>query len=232
MKGNHFWAVFRKQWCDIRKNKEILIQFFLFPVLTVIMENSVKLEGMPEHFFVNLFAVMYVGMAPLTIMAGIIAEEKEKNTLRVLLQADVTPMEYLLGIGSPVFAGCMAGGIVFVVTGGYGGMEAVWFLALLAFGILVSMVIGAGIGTAGRNQMSATSITVPVMLVVSFLPMLSLFNAHIEKVAKYIYSQQICLLLQHLGEGSIGMESAGIILMNFLLGILFFGYAYRRCGLA
>lgn len=162
MKGNHFWAVFRKQWLDIRKNKTILIQLFMFPVLAVIMENSVNMEGMPEHFFVNLFAVMYVGMAPLTSMAAIIAEEKEKNTLRVLLQADVTPASYLFGIGSLVFLGCMAVGVVFAVTGGYRGRDAIWFLLLLAFGILVSMVIGAGIGTAGRNQMSATSITVPV----------------------------------------------------------------------
>lgn len=230
MKGNHFCAVFRKQWCDTWKNKTILIQFFMFPVLAVIMENSVKMEGMPEHFFVNLFAVMYVGMAPLTGMASIISEEKEKNTLRVLLQADVTPGEYLLGIGSLVFLGCMAGGAVFAVTGGYSGRDAIRFLLLLAFGILVSAVLGAGIGTFSKNQMSATSITVPVMLIVSFLPMLSMFNTHVEKVAKYTYSGQLYLLMQ--GWQGIGVENVVIVLGNFLLGVLFFGYAYKRCGLA
>lgn len=230
MKGNHFCAVFRKQWCDIWKNKTILIQFFMFPILAVIMENSVKMEGMPEHYFVNLFAVMYVGMAPLTGMASIISEEKEKNTLRVLLQADVTPGEYLLGIGSLVFLGCMAGGVVFAVTGGYSGRDAICFLLLLAFGILVSAVLGAGIGTFSKNQMSATSITVPVMLIVSFLPMLSMFNTHVEKVAKYTYSGQLYLLMQ--GWQGIGVENVVIVLGNFLLGVLFFGYAYKRCGLA
>jgi len=232
MKRNHFSAVFRKQWLDIWKNKTILIQFFMFPVLAVIMENSVKMEGMPEHFFVNLYAIMYVGMAPLTSMAAIIAEEKEKNTLRVLLQADVTPASYLFGIGCLVFLGCMAGGVVFAVTGGYRGRDAIWFLLLLAFGILVSAVLGAGIGTVSKNQMSATSITVPVMLIFSFLPMLSMFNTHIEKVAKYTYSQQLYLLVQELGGQSIGLENIAIVLVNFLLGVLFFGYAYKRCGLA
>lgn len=232
MKGNHFLAVFRKQWCDTWKNKAILIQFFMFPVLTVIMENSVKMEGMPKHFFANLFAVMYVGMAPLTVMASIISEEKEKNTLRVLLQANVTSVEYLFGIGSLVFLGCMMGGVVFAVTGGYRGESALCFLLLLAVGILVSMVIGAGIGTVSKNQMSATSITVPVMLLISFLPMLSMFNAQVEKVAKYTYSQQIYRLMQQMGEQGSGVESTAIILGNFLVGILFFAYAYRRCGLA
>ena len=63
------------------------------------MTNSVKIEGMPPDFFVNMFAVMYIGMAPLVAMSAIISEEKEKNTLRVLMMADVTPGQYLAGTG-------------------------------------------------------------------------------------------------------------------------------------
>lgn len=165
-------------------------------------------------------------------MAAIISEEKEKNALRVLLQADVTPMEYLLGIGSLVFLGCMAGGLVFAVTGGYSGRYAVCFLILLASGILVSAVIGAGIGTVSKNQMSATSVTMPAMLIFSFLPMLSMFNTHIEKVAKYTYSQQLYLLMQQMGGQGIGAENVVIVLANAVIGVLFFTCAYRRCGLA
>lgn len=81
---NHIWAIFWKLLKDTLKNKTILIQFVMFPFMTVIMENAITIEGMPEHYFANLFAVMYVGMAPLTCAASIISEEKEKNTLRVL----------------------------------------------------------------------------------------------------------------------------------------------------
>ena len=71
-------AVFLKQVSDTLKNKTVLIQFLMFPVLVIIMENAVKIEDMPEHFFARLFAVMFVGMAPLTCMSAIISEEKEK----------------------------------------------------------------------------------------------------------------------------------------------------------
>ena len=94
---NHIWAILWKQLKDTLKNKTILIQFLLFPCLTVIMENAISIDGMPEHFFANLFAIMYVGMAPLTAMSAIIAEEKEKNTLRVLHMCNVNAFEYLLG---------------------------------------------------------------------------------------------------------------------------------------
>ena len=100
--------VFKKQLIDTLKNKTVLIQFILFPAMTLIMENTVKMEGMPELFFTKLFSVMYMGMAPVTSMAAVISEEKEKNTLRVLMMANVKPVEYLLGVGVYVWLICMA----------------------------------------------------------------------------------------------------------------------------
>ncbi len=34
-----------------KKNRVVLIQFILFPVMTLIMENAIKLDGMPDAFF-------------------------------------------------------------------------------------------------------------------------------------------------------------------------------------
>ena len=61
-------AIFLKQMKETFKNKTILIQFILFPAFALIMENAVKINDMPDHFFVKLFAVMFVGMAPLTCL--------------------------------------------------------------------------------------------------------------------------------------------------------------------
>ena len=47
-------AVFLKQINETFKNKTILIQFVLFPAFALIMENAIKLQDMPEHFFVKL----------------------------------------------------------------------------------------------------------------------------------------------------------------------------------
>ena len=112
-------VIFLKQLKDTLKNKAILIQFVMFPLMAVIMENTVKFGDMPEKFFVKLFSVMFVGMAPLTCISAIISEEKEKNTLRTLMMSNVKPLEYLCGIGSYVWLMCMAGTAVFAVCGGF-----------------------------------------------------------------------------------------------------------------
>ena len=52
----------------------------------------------------------------------------------------------------------------------------------------IGALLGAAIGVFSKDQMSATSLTVPVMLVFSFLPMLSMFNETIGKVAKFFYA--------------------------------------------
>ena len=99
----HIITIIKKQIRDTLRNKAVFIQFVMFPALAAFMTKSIQIEGMPANFFVKLFAAMYVGMAPFTSISAIISEEKEKNTLRVLLMADVTPWQYLAGVGSYVF---------------------------------------------------------------------------------------------------------------------------------
>lgn len=224
--------IFRKQVKDTGRNLALGIQFIMFPLMAVIMENAIQVENMPPHFFVGMFAVMHIGMAPLNVMAAVISEEKEKNTLRMLFFGSVKPVEYLLGIGGFVFSACMAGSVVFAVVGGYGGAEFLRFLLIMAAGICVSMLLGAMIGILTKSQISATTIATPTMMVFAFLPMLAMFNKTIAKVADYAYSQQVQLLLNGLASGT-GTEpkSLLVIAVSAVIAAGMFIYAYRRGGL-
>ena len=226
----HIRAILWKQVKDTLKNKTILIQFLMFPVMTVIMENAIEIKDMPEHFFATLFAVMFIGMAPLTAMSAIIAEEKEKNTLRVLLMSNVKPMEYLAGIGVYVFAMCMIGAGIIALAGGYKGKTILAFIAIMAVGILVSLFMGAVIGIFSKSQMMATSVTIPVMMIFSFVPMLSMFNESIKKFGKITYTQQINSLLTNVENLQIKTEHFVVIGMTVLIALVLFVLAYKRTG--
>lgn len=225
------FAIFRKQAKETIKNKEILLQFVMFPMIAAVMEYFVKIEGMPENYFVKLFATMYIGMAPLTVVSAIIAEEKEKNTLKMLLFADVRPWEYFIGTGGCVWLVCMCGALVFGWIGEYQGNEWLQFMLIMAAGIITSMLFGAAIGTFSRTQMMATSLTVPLMLIFSFLPMLSMFHEGIKRLADLIYSGQIGNLLNTVGQLPDG-KCILILALNMAVAGLLFGGAYKQCGLA
>lgn len=225
---NHIKAILWKQLKDTIKNKAILIQFIMFPLMTIIMENAMNMQDMPPHFFVNLFGIMYVGMASLTSIAAIIAEEKEKNTLRVLKMCNVRAFEYLIGNAIYIIVICMIGSLIMGLTGGYTGIDLLRFMLIMFVGHICSFLLGATIGLVSKNQMVATSITVPVMMVLSFLPMLSMFNETIKKFSKFLFSEQLYLLVNHLEQIKITWETGVIMIGNIILIIAAFLIIYKK----
>ena len=221
--------ILKKQLKDTLKNKTVLIQFILFPVMTLIMENAIKIDGMPELFFTKLFSVMYIGMAPLTSVASILSEEKEKNTLRVLMMANVRPWQYLLGIGVYVWLICMIG--AGVMATGIRKEDVPFYLLVMAVGFTVSILAGACIGILSKNQMTATSIVMPVMMVFAFAPMLAMFNESIGKVARFFYTGQLKSILDAMTFSGIKTDSICILAVNAgVMAILFFA-AFSKKGL-
>lgn len=225
------FVIFKKQVRDTLKNKEILIQFVLLPVIAVIMENVVTLEGMPENYFIKLFSVMFAGMAPLVATAAIIAEEKEKGTLRVLLMSDVKPLSYLLGTGSYVWLLCMAGSAVMAAAADFGGEELLVYLCVMGAGLAVSVTAGAAMGMFARSQMMATSIVMPVMLVLAFLPMLSVFQDTIRKFAGIFYTRQMQVFLEDMRFDGSDFGGVAVVACNLAAVCGLFIIAYKRNGL-
>lgn len=224
-------VIFKKQLKDTVKNKTVLIQFLMFPVMTLIMDNLVSIPNseMPENFFVKLFSVMYIGMAPLMSVGSIIAEEKEKNTLRVLTMANVKSWEYLLGVGLYVWTLCMIG--AGVMATGLPMEQIPFFMGIMAVGFLISITAGACVGVFAQNQMAATSLVVPVMLVFSFAPMLSMFNDKIEKISRVFFTQQLRVLMDTMSFDGIKSETLAVVGINAVIAILLFFVAFKRKGL-
>ncbi len=221
--------IIKKQLMDTLKNKTILIQFILFPVMTLIMENTVRLEGMPELFFAKLFSIMYMGMAPLTATAAIISEEKEKDTLRVLMMANVAPWQYLAGVGIYVWSVCMAGAAVMAT--GFAPGDLLFYCVVMGVGFFISVVLGGCVGMFAKNQIMATSVVIPVMAVLSFAPMLSLFNDTVKKFSGFLYTRQLSALLENMTFGRGMAKSAGIVIMNAAVCVLLFFIIFKRRGL-
>lgn len=83
------------------------------------------------------------------------------------MMSNVKPMQYLLGVY--VWIMCMVGTVIFAIYGKYSNDDFTSLFLIMAFGILLSILSGAIIGICCKSQMTATSITVPVMMVFSLL---------------------------------------------------------------
>lgn len=221
-------AIMKKQWKDTLKNKPVLIQFIIFPAMAVIMAKFVEVPGMAPTYFIKMFAGMFVGMPPLVATGSILSEEKDEGTLRVLFMSNVKSWEYLFAIGSYVFLFSMAGAGVMCLAGGYTGADALKFLIILAVGILTSILIGAAIGVFSPNQMVATSITTPLMMVFAFVPMIGGFNEQVQKISNVLYSGQIDYLIGNIESNEGMISSLLVILINAIIALVLFALAYRN----
>ena len=76
-------TIFKKQIKDTLKNKTVLIQFILFPVLTMIFENAINIEGMEENFFTKLFSTSYIFSIPSVILLSGIFSVKSSYLLSI-----------------------------------------------------------------------------------------------------------------------------------------------------
>lgn len=228
MTMGHIAAVYKKQNKDTLKNKAIFLQFVIFPVMALILEYGVEIPGMPENYFMALFAIMFLGMAPLTAMSALLSEEKERHTLTMLRMAGVTPGEYMLGAGGSLMGISLLGSLVFAAIGRLLGLELLAFLGAMAFGILISFLLGAAVGLLSPNQSAATSVTVPLMMIFSFLPMLAMFNDTVAKIARFTYTGQIHLLISQNLKGGNPVELLLVTGANGLAAGVLFLVAYRR----
>lgn len=104
-------------------------------------------------------------------------------------------------------------------------------MGIMAAGIILSELTGAIIGICCRNQMSATSVAVPAMMIFSFLPMLSMFNENIEKFARIAYSQQLSYLMDGIGGNNINAGNIMILAVNAVIAVAVFVYSFSKKGL-
>jgi|GEM_PF-211303 len=230
-------AIFTKQLKDTIKNRIILIQFILFPAMAFIMTEFVAKsdETMPNSIFVTMFAAMFAGMTPLMLTNTIIAEDKEHKSLKFLVMAGVKPHHYLLGVGGFVLISCSVVAVFFGLISGLGAIDAIKFSAVLILGCLTSVIVGATIGIYSKNQQSAAAIGTPIFMLLAFIPMLTMFNETLSKIAFFLYTQQVreLVLSFDLTSGvEVSVPHALLVIVgNTVFISLLFILSYKKKGL-
>ena len=233
-------AVFKKQVKDLLKNMAILIQFIIFPVVAFVMTELVAGAddfGMPDTMFVTMFASIFVGMSLIPSIAGIIAEDRERKSLRFLIMAGVKPSAYLLGVGGVIFIVSFFPSLAFSWMGGFSGEEFWIFMSVLMSSVIASTLLGATIGIISKNQQMATGLSTSIALILGFTPMLALFDERIGRIINIFYTQQFNVIVDsfysitgYQSEAGFG-ESFLIIWANIAVFAVLFGLAYKKKGL-
>ncbi len=224
-------AILTKQAKDMFKNPMVLVMFILFPAVALIMTELIAKgnDDIPNNMFVTMMAAIFAGMALITSMAGIIAEDKEKKSLRFLVMAGVKPHEYLVGTGGFVLLMGVAVSLIFALIGDFSAEEFVKFIIVMVSSTAASIILGASIGMLSKNQQAATAIGIPFAMILGFTPMIANFNETIERAASILYTQQLNVIVN---DFSANIGKAMLVMgINIAVLIVVFVVAYKKKGL-
>lgn len=222
-------GIFQKQIKDLFKNLEVLILFFVYPIVALVMTSAISGEfGLgSDMFFISIFSAMHCIFTPIVSTAAIISEEKEKNTLRALIMSNVKPTDYLISIGGFVFICTMITGLLFLLAADFTSEAILKLIISMSVGSICSIVLGLSIGGFSKNMTGANAIAVPVGLVFAFLPMLATFNEKIAEISKFTYGYQVSRLISN-DSFNMSLSDLTIILINLLLFIIAFIFVFRK----
>lgn len=190
-------AIFMKDYKEFTRNYAISIML-LAPII---------FAAMFEKELIIVVLNLTFGMLTAFVQATLIAEEKERNTLRSLTLTPASPLDILIGKSSLVFV--MTAFIIAVVAFVMDFVpDAPMTIALILMTILF-IALGTICGLYAKSVMEATLTVLPVLFIFSLGSMLSSFADRFPflKVADYLPSAQLLLL-------DLGEKGAPAVIMN------------------
>ncbi|MCR8844646.1 ABC transporter permease [Paenibacillus sp. SC116] len=166
---NRLNAIIAKEYKDALKNSTLL----LTAVIPILLSYAIgtQMNELVSILFITLPINMALVMTCANVQAMMIAEEKEKHTLRVLMLSPARPMEVLLGKS---FIAMMMTVIVMVASYMVAGIDRIPLTGLIAIlipSIIIYLALGTIIGLLSRTAMESSFVSMPVMLLFLMGPM-------------------------------------------------------------
>ena len=227
-------AVFLKEIQDIRKNPNILVMYAL-PVLLTLLWNNI-MPGMPPGMALSfglLFLVVMVGMYVPSMM---IAEEKEKKTIEVLLLSPATPAEVIIGKGLLTLLSIIMVAIFLVLITGNQLQGLLTILLATVLTSIFAIFVGMIVGLLAKNQMSTGVVGMPVYLLLLIVPQVAeMAPGAVQIMAMFLPTYHYLLILDYVLTASASpvriLSNLGFIAFSSFIVFLLLLYIYKIKGL-
>jgi len=232
-------ALFKKEIKDLGKNMNILLMCTLPIIFSIIYSKMLGGNtsiGHPEKIDILIMCLgMNLVLVCSFVIAMLIAEEKEKNTLRTLMLSAVSPWEFLAGKALiTLLVSVIINVAMFFIVGV--NIQYLGQYILLTTLVIFSMIgIGAVIGIIAPNQMATGVVGMPVLMIFYMMPLFAEMNKTITKISEFLPNYNLSLLLKNVVKGTPLPRgytfSISLILLWILIAAIAFAYTYNKKGL-
>jgi ABC-2 type transport system permease protein len=228
---NRIKAILIKDSQDIWKSTNIVYMYLLPIVLTILWSRFIP--DMPASFALSFGLMFLVIMVGMYVPSMIIAEEKEKKTIEILLLSPAKPLEVFIGKGLITLISILITAVILLIISG--NLQTQIYLILIATTLIstFSIFLGMIVGLLAENQMSTGVIGLPVYLILLLVPQFSMMGIRImEDIGRFLPTYYYLDLLNIVTEGKeIRLISHfGVLLSSILVAFILLYYVYRKKG--
>ncbi|MDR7246989.1 ABC transporter permease [Priestia megaterium] len=223
-------AILLKDWKDLLKNSYIIFTL-AFPLIFAVIIGKYDDGGLFITFPIN-FALVISGCF---VQAAMVAEEKEKNTLRGLLLSPASTLEVLIGKSALSAIVTIIVIVASVFLSGFETPSIFLFSLNVLLCLIIYITVGTLLGLFSRTVMETTIIGMPVLMIfgVGSLIKSAVNNEILLKIISFLPNEQFDEIISQLSKNG-GLSD---VINNFLilvvwvlvmLAITFYTYGKRR----
>lgn len=231
------WVLFKKDLKMMMYNKNIIIMLMLpiafLAIYQSLFSDAIHDGGGDGAYIIGMCSILNICAVSLNGVAMMVAEEKEKNTLRVLMLHDVNAIEYIVSKLIVMLIASDAVGVVMYLISSYPLETFLPYLFIVTLTAIPILLFGSIIGLYSKDQMSTGTISAPLMLLFMIPPMVSGISSVFETVAGFIPTTAMFDLIavlfsqQSIFSPSCLMEYV-LLLAWFVLGMALFAVIYKK----
>lgn len=186
-------------------------------------------------YLLNFGLIFNITLMGIYVTSAALAEEKEKNTLRTLMTSSVTGIEFFLGSILPITGMIMIINLLLLPVSGstLGDINLLLYLFVTLIVTLTSCIIGMIMGIFAKNQVSASTITTPVLMIFIFIPTFAGLVDSLQGISSFLFTGVISDMANAISTHtafSLGGFQLVVLIGEILISILLFLYCYHKNG--
>ena len=184
-------------------------------------------------FSLGMSLSLSIVMGAVLLGSSMLAEEKEKHTLRVLMTSGISGKQYI--IGSLVPYTLIVEGINLVLLPicnvRLSLRNFVYFIGITLVTTAITMLLGFTIGIISKNTTEASAYVTPLFLILGMYPIFGSLNEFIKMFTDWVYMGILVDYVKDIYDYHLGFRDIFVLLVWFGLDIWVFIKAYQKNGL-
>lgn len=211
-------ALFIKELKDFFQNPNILIMFMM-PVMFAVLYAKMMGTRIPKVSSLETCLLLSLTMVGCSSAACLIAEEKEKNTLRTLMLSPLSPIEFLTGKSLISLFSCMISSlIVFFIVNAHSVNLFLYIIISLISSITI-IILGLIIGLLCKSQMETGIVATPIIMILMSIPIFSGISSVVKSIANFFFTYHALAAIYKISEGK-GLLDLKYNLLNIFVWLI------------